>query len=75
MKCQRKGSDPVIGSKIIIELVSGRGVYQVLSKKQSSESDFMYCVVKDGKETTLNLNRVTWQLFDGGEKIPMKDTV
>ena len=72
---KKRHRHPVIGSKIIVDSVDGSGVYEVRSKKNRSENDYMYCLMKDKKETTLNLKRVTWHNYDAGEKVPMKGTI
>ena len=74
-KKKNSSRHPSIGSKIIVDTANEQGVFMVHSKKDPSETDFMYCLVKDGKSVTLNLKRVKWNMIDGGEKIPAKSTV
>ena len=72
---KRYGRHPVVGSKILVDAIDSKGVFTVKSKKTPSESDFIYFLEKDKKEHTLNLKRIKWVMFDGGEKIPLKSTV
>ena len=62
---------PTIGSKILVDTIDGKGVYEVRSKKNNSVSDFVYCLAKDGKESTLNLKRVKWSIYDALERVPL----
>ena len=72
---KRKNRHPPIGSKILVDTANESGVFQVVSKRHSSESEYTYSLSKDGKMVTLNLKRVTWEFFDGGEKVVLKGTV
>ena len=71
---KRKNRHPKIGSNIILDTASESGVYQVLTKRHPSDSDYMYSLGKDGKTVTLNLKRVNWEFFDAGEKVALKGT-
>ena len=74
-KSKRRNRRPVIGFKIVIDSVSGRRSYQVMSQVQNADSDYMYCLQgKDGNQVTLNLKKINWDLIDRGEKIPLKVT-
>ena len=72
---KKKIRHPTVGSKVVVETVSGRGVYLVQSKSNDSETDFTYNLERDGKLHILNFERLSWAIYDGGEKIPMKNTV
>ena len=70
-KVKRK-HHPRVGSSILVDTVEGTEVYQVVSKKNEADNDYVYCLSKNGKQSTLNLKRVKWHIFDSGEKIPLK---
>ena len=74
-KKKNSSRHPIIGSKIVVDTSTEKGIFLVHSKKEVSEADFVYCLVKDGKAVTLNLKRVTWSVADGGEKIPGKSNL
>ena len=65
---KRKTRHPPIGAYILVETIEGNLVFRVKSKKEKSDSDYVYDLIRNNKMTTLNLKRMNWEFFDGAER-------